>query len=129
MRIGFCSNVQDGTIIEEAPTELGYDHDGSTIIGHYVTIGHDCVLRACTVENTCLVGMGSVLCEGSYMEHGSILGARSVLRPFQRIPSHQVIFNQYFNIIFFQFYYFYFFCFSQISKFKLFYSFFFRVKY
>ena len=129
MRIGFCSNVQDGTIIEEAPTELGYDHDGSTIIGHYVTIGHDCVLRACTVENTCLVGMGSVLCEGSYMEHGSILGARSVLRPFQRIPSHQVIFNFLINLFFFEFYFiiFIFFDFSQISKFNWY--FFFRFKY
>jgi len=34
--------------------------------------------------------MGSVLNTGSYMETGSILGAHSVLRPFQRIPHGQV---------------------------------------
>ena len=36
------------------------------------------------------MGMGSVLSAGSYMEEGSILGAHSVLRPFQRVPHGQV---------------------------------------
>lgn len=34
--------------------------------------------------------MGSILSTGSYVEEGSILGANSVLRPFQRIPHGQV---------------------------------------
>lgn len=29
--------------------------------------GHRCVLKACTIEDNCLVGMGSVLSAGSYM--------------------------------------------------------------
>jgi len=55
-----------------------------------VTVGHNCVIRAATIECFCLVGMGSVLCEGSYMEQNSILGANSVLKPLQRIPAAQV---------------------------------------
>ena len=39
VRIGAYSNVQDKTVIQEATMPLDDDHDGSTIIGHYVTIG------------------------------------------------------------------------------------------
>jgi len=90
VRIGYCTNIQDGTVIEEAPKRLGPDHDGSVMIGNWVTVGHNCYLKACTIEDKCLVGMGSVLSTGSYMETGSILGAHSVLRPFQRVPHGQV---------------------------------------
>jgi NDP-sugar pyrophosphorylase family protein len=31
------------------------------------TIGHKCILRACTIENQVLIGMGSILEEGSYV--------------------------------------------------------------
>jgi len=90
IRIGAGTNVQDGTVITEADEELTEDHDGSTIVGHWVTIGHRCVLKACTIEDHCLVGMGSVLGAGSYMESHSILGAGSVLPAWQRIPTGQL---------------------------------------
>jgi len=90
VRIGPHANVQDGTVISEAFGPLSPDHDGSTIIGHYVTVGHGCILRACTIEEHCLVGMGCILEEGSYMEVNSILAAGSVLRRNQRIPSGQL---------------------------------------
>jgi len=90
IKIGAYTNIQDGTVIQEALGPLDEDHDGSTIIGHLVTIGHGCVLRACTVEPECIVGMGCVLEEGSYMEKGSILGANSVLPKGARIPAGQV---------------------------------------
>ncbi len=77
-------------MITEALNPLGPDHDGSTIIGHYVTVGHKCLLRACTIEDECLVGMGSVLEEGSYMEHKSMLGAGSVLMKGARVASGEV---------------------------------------
>ncbi|KAL6051444.1 Bacterial transferase hexapeptide repeat-containing protein, partial [Balamuthia mandrillaris] len=90
IRIGGDTNIQDGTVIVEASEPVGPDHDGSTIIGSRVTVGHRCYLRGCTIEPLCLVGMGSVLMEGSYMETLSILGAGSVLRPGQRVPTHQL---------------------------------------
>jgi len=90
IRIGRFTNVQDDCTIEEADRDLNPDHDGSTIIGHYVTIGHRCFLKACTVENFALVGMGSTLCEGSYMEHHSMLAAGSVLPSNARVLSHQL---------------------------------------
>jgi len=90
VRIGSYTNVQDDCVIGEATTELNYDHDGSTIIGHYVTVGHACHINAATVEDCCVVGSHSVLQPGSYMEKYSQLGAGSVLTGKQRIPSGQL---------------------------------------
>jgi len=91
IRIGAFTNIQDETVITETTLpELDVDHDGSTIVGHFVTVGHRCVLKSCTIEPMCLVGMGSTLSEGSYMEEGSMLGAGSVLTPFMRVPSGEL---------------------------------------
>jgi len=90
VRVGAWSNIQDNCTVHEALAPLDDDHDGSTIIGHYVTIGHDCHLRACTIEDFCLVGMGSILEEGSYMETKSMLGAGSVLKKGTRIPAGEL---------------------------------------
>uniref|UniRef100_A0A6B2LH82 Dynactin subunit 6 n=1 Tax=Arcella intermedia TaxID=1963864 RepID=A0A6B2LH82_9EUKA len=90
VRIGTHSTVGDNTSIHESPFPLGPDHDGSTMIGHYVVIGSSCSLRGCTVENYCVIGSSCVLSPGSYMESNTVLEPRSVLQPDQRIPSGQV---------------------------------------
>jgi carbonic anhydrase/acetyltransferase-like protein (isoleucine patch superfamily) len=90
IRIGAYTNVQDNTSILEALKPLSPDHDGSTIIGHNVTIGHSCRLQGCTVEDECLIGMGAVLHEESYMEKHSMLGAGAVLLRGTRVPSGEL---------------------------------------
>lgn len=90
VRIGAFTNVQDNTTISEALEPLSAVHDGSTVLGHHVTVGHSCHLTACTVEDECLVGMGSILQEGSYMETHSMLGAGSVLERGARVPSGEL---------------------------------------
>lgn len=90
VRIGNYVNIQDGTVISEAGKTLSEDHDGSTIIGHFTTIGHQCQIIGATIEPCCHVGMGSVLQEGSYMESYSMLGAGSVLPRGARIPSFEL---------------------------------------
>jgi len=90
IRIGAQTNIQDNTVIHEAFHRLAPDHDGSTIVGHNVTVGHSCQLRGCTIEDFCLVGVNSILQEGSYMERMSELGANSVLQSDQRIPSGEL---------------------------------------
>ena len=39
VRIGANTNIQDNTVIGEALEPLNEDHDGSTIVGHWVTVG------------------------------------------------------------------------------------------
>lgn len=83
----------------------------------FLIIGHRCILRACTIEDECLVGMGSILEEGSYMEKQSMLAGGSVLTKGTRVPSGEVC---KFTFIFSPFFVFFFFC-SYINKiFKVF---------
>jgi len=86
IKIGLYTNIQDNTTVQDYYKPINYDHDGSTIIGSHVTIGHSCCIRAATIEPYCLVGSHSILMEGAYMESGSHLGAGSVLFPDQRVP-------------------------------------------
>jgi len=86
VRIGFYANVQDNVVIHEALKPLSLDHDGSTIVGHYVTVGQGSLLQGCTIEDESLVGMGCILEEDSYMEKHTMLGAGSILKRGSRIP-------------------------------------------
>ena len=88
--IGNHTSIQDGTIITDSFYELNEDHNGSVVVGAMVTVGHNSVLHACTVEDGCVVGNGSQLCEGAYMEQFSVLAAGSTLEPYQRIPAKQI---------------------------------------
>ena len=81
IRIGDRSNVQDGCV-------LHVTHDGplspgglALNIGNDVTVGHNVVLHACTVEDMCLVGMGAVVLDGAIIRSGAMVGAGSVVSP------------------------------------------------
>lgn len=62
MTIGADSNIQDGCTIGGVIT--GFPQQSPTTIGEKVTVGHGAVLSGCTVENSCLIGMGSTLTPG-----------------------------------------------------------------
>jgi len=92
VRIGAYANILDNCVITEAtgPILEEDDHDGSTVIGHYVTVGQSSTLESCTIEPYCKIGMKCVLLPGSYMEEYSQLEAGSVLRGGMRIPTGEV---------------------------------------
>jgi carbonic anhydrase/acetyltransferase-like protein (isoleucine patch superfamily) len=87
IEIGARSNIQDGSV-------LHVTHDGphtpggrALIIGSDVTVGHRVVLHACTVGNSCLIGMGSVVLDDAIIEDHVIVGAGSVISPGKRLES------------------------------------------
>lgn len=81
IRIGARTNVQDNSTLHvTAPNEhqpAGYP----LIIGDEVTVGHGCILHACTIGNRCLIGMGSTLLDGAVIEDQVLLGAGSLVPP------------------------------------------------
>jgi len=87
--IGAFTSILENTVIMES-SKINENHDGSTKIGSFVIIGNGCILKSCSIEDECLVGMGSILEEGSHMEHRSVLGAGSVLTKNARIPTGEV---------------------------------------
>jgi carbonic anhydrase/acetyltransferase-like protein (isoleucine patch superfamily) len=83
--VGARSNVQDNTV-------LHVTHDGPyspggrpLVIGSEVTVGHQCVLHACTVGDRVLVGMGSVVMDGAVIEDDVLLAAGSLVSPHKRL--------------------------------------------
>ncbi len=71
--VGKNSNIQDGTIIHVDR------HNIPTIIGDFVTIGHKCLLHACTVRNNSFVGMGTIVMDKSVIEEESMVAAGSLV--------------------------------------------------
>ena len=77
IQVGARSNIQDLSM-------LHVTHDGpyspggmALVIGADVTVGHKCLLHACTVGDRCLIGMGSIVMDGAVVEDDVLLGAGS----------------------------------------------------
>ncbi len=82
--IGEHSNIQDNCVVH-------LDTDMPTIIGDYVTVGHGCILHACTIEDKALVGMGATLLDNVVVGEGSIIAAGSVVAPNTKIPPYSMV--------------------------------------
>jgi len=79
--IGACTNIQDGCILH-VTHDSEYAPGGFRLkVGNEVTVGHNVVLHACTVEDLCLIGMGSVLLDGAIVQSGAMVGAGSLVPP------------------------------------------------
>lgn len=85
IRIGKCSNVQDGTVIHV--TKDTYP----TIIGDYVTIGHNATLHGCTVKDNVLIGLGSIILDNSTINENSIVAAGALVAPGKTFPPNSMI--------------------------------------
>lgn len=82
--IGEGSNVQDNCC-------LHVDYEQGCRLGKYVTVGHSVTLHACTVEDSCLIGMGAVVLDGAIIGHGSIVGAHALVTKGTIIPPHSLV--------------------------------------
>lgn len=87
IEIGDGTNIQDGTVIHVT-------HDGPyspggipTLIGRHVTVGHLCLIHACTIGDRCLIGMGSVIMDGVVLEDDVLLAAGSLVSPGKRLSA------------------------------------------
>lgn len=94
IKIGKNSNVQDGTTIHGTRPHHLQNKTGSTpadvIIGNNVTIGHNCIIHACTIEDEAFIGMGSVMMDLSRVEKHGMLAAGSVLSPKKVVKSGEL---------------------------------------
>lgn len=79
IRIGRRSNIQDGSIIHVTHRHAARPDGNATLVGNDVTVGHRVILHGCTVEDRCLIGMGSVVMDGAVIRSGVLLGACSLV--------------------------------------------------
>jgi carbonic anhydrase/acetyltransferase-like protein (isoleucine patch superfamily) len=73
IRVGAYSNIQDSSVLHGMKQQYGVS------IGEYVTVGHAVTLHGCTVEDRCLIGMGSIVLNGARVGAGSILAAGTLI--------------------------------------------------
>jgi carbonic anhydrase/acetyltransferase-like protein (isoleucine patch superfamily) len=84
IKIGKGSNIQDNVTLH---TEKNH----ATILGEKVSVGHNAVVHGCTVESEVLVGMGSILMNGSRISRGSVVAAGSVVRENFTCPEKSLV--------------------------------------
>jgi carbonic anhydrase/acetyltransferase-like protein (isoleucine patch superfamily) len=80
IRVGARTNIQDGSVLHVT------NGKAATTLGDDVTVGHLVLLHGCTVQDRCLIGMGSTILDGAVIGEGSLLGAGSLVPPRMVIP-------------------------------------------
>jgi carbonic anhydrase/acetyltransferase-like protein (isoleucine patch superfamily) len=79
IRIGKNSNIQDLSILH-VNHKSRHDPEGSpVVIGDNVTIGHAVILHGCTIEDECLIGMGSIVMDKVVVHKHVLLAAGSLV--------------------------------------------------
>src|ERR1700676_4002644 len=73
IRIGAYSNIQDCSVLHGMKEQYG------VLLGEYVAVGHTVTLHGCTIEDRCLIGMGSIILNGAHIGAGSIIAAGTLI--------------------------------------------------
>ena len=84
IEIGRYTNVQDNSVVHVAD-------DFPTIIGDYVTVGHNATIHGCTIEDHWLIGMSATVLNGAVIGRGSIIAAGALVRENQIIPPYSLV--------------------------------------
>ena len=82
--IGARTNVQDNVTIHLDPGK-------PTLVGDGVTIGHAAIVHGCTVEENCLIGMGSTILTGARIGRDTIIGAHALVTENKVIPPGSLV--------------------------------------
>lgn len=79
IHIGAGSNVQDGSVLHVNHRSASDPAGAPLLIGKNVTIGHKVILHGCTIEDECLIGMGSIVMDKAIVRKHVLLGAGSLV--------------------------------------------------
>src|SRR2546428_5673923 len=82
--IAEATNHQDATVVH-------VDEGKPARIGARVGVGHRAILHACTVEDDCLIGMGSILLNDVRVGTGSVVAAGAVVPEGTVVPPGSLV--------------------------------------
>lgn len=84
INIGKRSNVQDNCTFHSS--------NGKNItVGDNVTIGHGAIIHCCTIEDNCIIGMGSIIMNKAVIGKNSIVGAGALVTENKVFPEGSLI--------------------------------------
>jgi carbonic anhydrase/acetyltransferase-like protein (isoleucine patch superfamily) len=79
VKIGNNSNIQDNAVIH-------VNYNMPSIIGDFVTVGHDAIIHGATIGDFVIVGMGAIVLDGVKVGKNVIIAAGSLVPPRMEIP-------------------------------------------
>jgi carbonic anhydrase/acetyltransferase-like protein (isoleucine patch superfamily) len=82
--VGRGTNIQDNSVLH---TKKG----AATIVGDWVTGGHNIILHSCTIGSLCLIGMGAIVLNFAEIGDECIIGAGSLVTERKKFPPRSVI--------------------------------------
>src|SRR5581483_928975 len=83
--IGHHTNIQDLCVIHVARDRY------PTLIGNYVTLGHGAIAHGCTIEDHCLIGIGSKVMDGAVIGAESIVAAGALVTARMQVPPRSLV--------------------------------------
>ena len=85
IRIGEMTNIQDCSMLHVTNGRYPLN------IGSKVTVGHSVKLHGCTLQDLCLLGIGSIVLDGAVIETQSMVAAGAVVKPNFIVPSGKLV--------------------------------------
>lgn len=82
--IGAGSNIQDNAIIH-------VNSEKPTSIKDRVTVGHGAIIHGCTINEGCLIGMGTIILDGADIGEYCLVAAGSLIPPRKHFPPRSLI--------------------------------------
>lgn len=84
IRIGSWTNIQDNCVVHA-------EHEHIVKIGEYCIVGHGAIIHGCTIEDGCMVGMGSIIMNDVTVGQGCLIGAGALLTEGKTFPPGSLI--------------------------------------
>ena len=85
IKIGNRTNIQDNSVVH-VTTSIS-----PTSIGANVTVGHSAIIHGCTIEDDCLIGIGSTILNKAKIGKYSIIGANALVTENKVIPERSLV--------------------------------------
>nr|WP_320194335.1 gamma carbonic anhydrase family protein [uncultured Desulfobacter sp.] len=82
--IGERTNIQDLSMCHA-------DEGVPLTVGDGVTVGHQCCLHGCTIEDDCLIGMGATVMNHAVIGKGSVVAAGAVVLEKTIVPPYSLV--------------------------------------
>lgn len=73
IRIGKNTNVQDLSMLHVSHRSSADPAGAPLTVGSHVTVGHSVILHGCTIEDECLIGMGSIVMDKAVVQKHVLL--------------------------------------------------------
>jgi carbonic anhydrase/acetyltransferase-like protein (isoleucine patch superfamily) len=85
IRVGDETSIQDNSVLhcDAGPFPL--------VIGSRVTVGHQAMLHGCTVEDDCVIGIGSIVLNGARVGKGSVIAAGALVPEGMAVPPGSMV--------------------------------------